>query len=269
MKYVAFIPLLLLLGSCFNRKTKTPEVVITPAVAVKSLQDTTVFRYLISENKVDTSTFQLGYQYFISPKTAWENKLNQLAAEFVYASTHFELPDTIPNRASDRFMIACLDSLYTSAKQDYVDSEYSIMWSYEASTSFTDNYKNFATFSGGMYLYSGGAHGNTYYNHVNVEKATGNELKLTDFISDTLAFYKIADSCFRAQHEISVTDNYSDLGFWFGDDQFYCNNNFYLSEDAFHFIYNVYEIAPYSHGLFELKVPFAVCRELIRYDLTR
>ena len=269
MKFLACITVLLLLASCFKRKTHTPDVVVTTPVAVKKIQDTTVFRYLISENGVDTATFQLSYQYYISPANTWEKKLNELTGEFIYTSTHFELPDSIPSETSNRFLVGCLDSLYDSALQDYKDSEYSIMWSYEGSTSLTDNYQKFATFSGGTYLYSGGAHGNTYYNHINVEKATGKELKLTDFISDTLAFYKIADSCFRRQHEISPTDNYSDLGFWFADDQFYCNDNFYLSDDGFHFIFNVYEIAPFSHGLFELSVPFAVCRELIKYDISR
>ncbi|MGV3631631.1 MAG: RsiV family protein [Bacteroidota bacterium] len=269
MKYFAFISLLLLLSSCFNRKTDNPPVTVTAPVALKSLQDTSIFRYIISKNLVDTSEFKLSYQYFISPKNTWEAKLNQLTAEFIYGSTHFETPDSVQYEASDRFFIACLDSLYNSAVQDYKDSEYSIMWSYDCSTSFTDKHEKFATFSSGMYLYSGGAHGNTYYNHINVEKSSGKELKLNDFISDTAAFFQIADSCFRAQNEISATENYSDLGFWFADDRFYCNDNFYLSEEGFHFIFNVYEIAPYSHGLFEFSVPFEICRELIRYDLSR
>lgn len=270
MRFLTVISLLLLLSSCFKRKTHTPDIpVSTPKTVVKKLQDTTVYRYLISDNKVDTSVFKLGYQYYLKPETPGETKLNELAADFIYGSTHFETPDNVKYEASDRFFIACLDSLYANAAQDYKDTEYGIMWSYECSTSFSENHQKFTTFSSGMYLYSGGAHGNTYYNHINVEKTTGKELKLTDFINDTVAFYALADSCFRAQNEISATENYSDLGFWFADDRFYCNDNFYFSSEGFHFIFNVYEIAPYSHGLFEFSVPFNICRELIRYDLSR
>lgn len=269
MRFLTCIVLLLLLASCFKRKTKAPEITTTQQTVQKKLQDTTIYRYLVSDNKIDTSVFKLGYQYYTKPENPSENKLNRLACEFIYSSTHFETPDSLKYEASDRFFIACLDSLYASAVQDYKDSEYNIMWSYDCSTSFSDNHQKFTTFSGGMYLYSGGAHGNTYYNHINVEKAAGKELKLTDFITDTVAFYTLADSCFRAQNEISATENYSDLGFWFADDRFYCNDNFYLSSEGFHFIFNVYEIAPYSHGLFEFSVPFEICRELIRYDISR
>ncbi len=270
MRITTAICLLLLLSSCFNRRVRTPEITVEiPAIPVKKLQDTTLFRYLFSKNEMDTSVFQLSYQYYMKPANSWESKLNQLAAEAVYASTHFEGEDSLAFEVNDRFFAACLDTLYAAAEQDYKDSEFGTMWSYECSTSFTDTHKNFATFSSGMYLYSGGAHGNTFYNHINVDKASGKELKLTDFISDTAAFYQLADSCFRAQNEISAGENYSDLGFWFADDRFYCNDNFYLSDEAFHFIFNVYEIAPYTHGLFEFSVPFSVCRELIRYDLSR
>lgn len=267
----AYILLLLLLSACFTKKKHTEEVQVTTPVITRKLQDTTVYRYLVSDNKIDTSRFELSYQYFIRPSTPWQDTLNFLAADFIYGTTHFDYDYRVKQNygISDRFFIACLDSIYALALEDYRNSEYKTLWNYEGRTSFSDDHLKFATFSSGMYLFSGGAHGNTFYNHVNIEKESGRRLLLRDFISDTTEFYRIADSCFRRQNEIGPEKNFSDLGFWFPDDIFYCNDNFYLSDEGFHFIFNVYEIAPYAYGLFEFTVPFTVCRELIRYDLSR
>lgn len=97
------------------------------------------------------------------------------------------------------------------------------------------------------YEYLGGAHGSTTITVLTIDRKTGRELKLEDFIPKEKqgalqralregAIQKLGGK-YPLLHEVEITDN------------------FYLAEDGLHFIYNRYEIAPYAAGAIEVVIP--------------
>lgn len=270
MRTLAFFFLLLSLNSCFLTKKKTPVDTTPPIIVVeKIIQDTSLKHLLVSNNTIDTSKLEIAYQYYLKPKASWQDSINKHIANFIFENTYFEIPENLKITCDDKAFTVCLDTFTSYAKQDYNNSEFGILWELDLKTSINDEFKSFATVGFGLYIFSGGAHGNTYYGHLNVDKSNGQALKLNDFVTDTTEFNRLAEICFRKQNEISETDVLSDLGFWFPNNQFSCNNNFYISEEGFNFIFNTYEIAPYSLGVFEFSVPFTLSKELIKIDLSK
>lgn len=267
MKLFLSVISLFILNACFVLKKADKGSIIH--FGTKLIQDTTIHRELISKNKLDTSHLLLGYQYYTHPVEAWQDSVNRLVTDFIYSTTHYEKPVDLVLVASDSLFISCINSFVQQATKDYHENEFGSLWQYETRTSISDLYQNFVLFNCGTYVYSGGAHGYSYYDHIKISKKNGKRLVLKDFISDTIEFRQIAEMCFRKQNKISQEENLSDLGFWFQNDVFYCNDNFYTTDEAFYFIYNSYEIAPYAMGLFEFNVPFELCQHLIKIDLSK
>lgn len=258
------------MSSCWLSKKSHVTKIEEPEIVVeKEIIDTFIIQNLYSKNNSDTSNLKLSFQYYKNPKFPWQDSINLKIAEFIHGITLFEYPDDLQLKCDINQFSNCLDTFVKNAKIDYTENEYKTLWELEASSSIHEDYEQFTSFYCGVYNYTGGAHGNSFYNHIQIDKKTGKTLLLKDFVSDTLAFNVIADSCFRKQNLISPTADLSELGFWFEDGIFRCNNNFYITDDAFYFIFNVYEIAPYSFGLIEFSVPFTLSKHLLQIDLSK
>lgn len=270
MRILLLLSLLLSLSACFlTKKKKVVDVKPPVEIVEKTIQDTSFQRLLFSNNNIDTSKIEIAYQYYLKPKEIWQDSINKHVANFIFGNSYFEIPDNVKIICNDSAFAACIDTFTSYAKQDYQDSEFGMLWEMDLKTSINEEFETFATLGLGLYMFSGGAHGNTYYGHINIDKSNGKTLELKDFISDTTEFNRIAEICFRKQNEISETEILSDLGFWFPTNQFSCNNNFYISNEGFNFIFNTYEVAPYSHGTFEFSVPFTLSKELLKIDLSK
>lgn len=270
MKLGIFVLLLTLLSSCFlSKKKHLDEITHNPPVIESPIKDTNFSRYQISENKLDTSEMQLSYEYYRKPVFPWQDSINKYTAKFIFDNCYFELPTNVEIVCDDKAFVACLDTFYAYAQKDYLENKMRSLWDLSVRTSIHDEYKQFILLYYGVSSYSGGAHPNSYFNHIMVDKTTNKRLLLKDFISDTLEFNKIAEACFRKDNEISENENLSDLGFWFENGTFNCGNNFYLTEDSFNFFFNTYEVAPYTFGLLEFSVPFTLSKHLIKIDLSK
>lgn len=271
MKYSILISLLVILSSCFISKNKKKEItVIENTIPAKIIQDSTLSKLLISSNGLDTSVLQLDYQYFLKPATIWQDSINKYIADFMLGNCYFEIPENLKISCDESKFKAGLDTFYTYAYQDHTENEYfGGLWALESRSSIDDTYSNFATLYLGVYTFTGGAHGNSFSGNFNFDKTTGNTLKLSDFIIDTTEFNTIAEKCFRKQAEISENENLSDLGFWFEENIFKCNDNFFITDEGFNFTFNTYEIAPYAFGSFEFSVPFTLSNHLLKRDLSK
>ena len=96
------------------------------------------------------------------------------------------------------------------------------------------------------YWYCGGAHGSTTVTVLTIDRKTGREMTLEDFIPKekhaalqralrTGAIQKLGSEE-RLLDEVNVIDN------------------FYVAADGLHFIYNQYEIAAYAYGQIEVVI---------------
>ncbi len=115
---------------------------------------------------------------------------------------------------------------------------------------------NTACLSVEMDDYTGGAHGMYSTIYTNFYKPKHEVLTLKKMFNDTSlsTLLSVAEADFRTANELTPEDDLDELGFWFKDNQFHLNDNFILTEEGITWLYNPYEIGPYSQGTIELNV---------------
>lgn len=92
--------------------------------------------------------------------------------------------------------------------------------------------------------YTGGAHGNKAIFYHNLHRISGKKLVLNDL-------YDSNEQAVIGKMLSAAIDSTRVLF----SPHFYPNNNFILSHDSITFLFNPYEIAPYSEGVIQLTLP--------------
>ncbi|SFU69128.1 Protein of unknown function [Pustulibacterium marinum] len=114
------------------------------------------------------------------------------------------------------------------------------------------------------YMYTGGAHGYTAINYLNIDPKTGKLLENSELFKDVSKFTQQAEKLFRQKEKISDTTNLSNAGYWFENDKFVLPNNIGITDKNLVLFYNPYEVAPYSEGPIEISIPL----EKVKDNLT-
>jgi hypothetical protein len=115
------------------------------------------------------------------------------------------------------------------------------------------------------YSYTGGAHGNLYVSTHLFRLKDGVQLNLDSLLlpEQKENLVKIAALQFKEQMEIKDEQSLAEAGYWF-EEGFFLPLNFTLTEEGLEFIYNTYEIAPYSEGVIRLKLSWPDFAPLIK-----
>jgi hypothetical protein len=104
------------------------------------------------------------------------------------------------------------------------------------------------------YSYTGGAHGDFSTIFYNIHPVSGRQLSFADFFKPEkeVQLEQLAEQKFRQVRGIPAGQSLSDAGYWFENDIFYLTDNMAVQADGMLFLYNPYEIAPYSEGIIKL-----------------
>jgi len=145
------------------------------------------------------------------------------------------------------------------AELDY----YFTPWALDIYISIEDH-KDYSELQLSEWNYTGGAHGNAYTGFHLIRLTDGVDLKLTDFINDIPRFTMIAEQYFRSEYAIPPMADLAEIGYWFTDGKFACNDNFYFGDGGMHFYYNTYEIAPYAAGTIEFTIPIDEIKQYLK-----
>lgn len=117
------------------------------------------------------------------------------------------------------------------------------------------------------YSFTGGAHGNPATIYHNWDAKTHKEIGLNDVLNtgypDSLKM--IAEKLFRKQEKLSPTAPLKQ-GYFFENAIFSLNDNFLITPEGLQFLYNPYEIKPYSEGKTELLIPYDAIKTWIKKD---
>ncbi|MGU8571048.1 DUF3298 and DUF4163 domain-containing protein [Clostridium perfringens] len=114
------------------------------------------------------------------------------------------------------------------------------------------------------YQYTGGAHGLTTKVSYNYNLKTGKELRLKDLFKEGFDYKSIIDKKVREDIE-KEKELYFDNGALFkGVNE---NQAYYLNRDGIIVYFQQYEIAPYSSGIREFKIPYGELKEGLIYKL--
>jgi len=159
-------------------------------------------------------------------------------------------------------------SILEDFKSDFDQENVGAPWNFYDSTYIDESYEQFVQVKRNSYSFTGGAHGSSYIDNVLFSRETGEQLKLKDFISDAPKLTRIAEKYFRQTTEIKPTDDLEEIGFWFTNG-FELNGNFYFENNKMIFIYNQYEIGPYSMGIIAVEIPVREIKSLLKIDFKR
>lgn len=212
----------------------------------------------------DTLHSSIGYEFYTQPDSLFQKRVNALIKKRVLEETQFDGEQPVDGNLSEKFFEAQLDSFAGFYINEAIQNDFGGVWELNADFSIDESFETFVQVNSSAWAYTGGAHGNGYYVTHIFNKNSGDEMALTDFISDIDALAKIAEPYFRAFAELGPNDDLEAAGFWFEDNKFHLNENFSFSTGYLMFFFNQYEIAPYAAGTFEVQIPREKINHLIK-----
>lgn len=128
----------------------------------------------------------------------------------------------------------------------------------------TYNDNNLLSIPMDYYQFTGGAHGLTTKIGYNFQIETGKKLKLKDLFSDGFDFKTIINK--KVREEIAKNPQE-----YFGDGADFKSikdeQDFYLDKEGLVVYFQLYEIAPYSSGIKEFKIPYADIEKGLKFKL--
>ncbi|MCF7796545.1 MAG: DUF3298 and DUF4163 domain-containing protein [Lentisphaeria bacterium] len=115
------------------------------------------------------------------------------------------------------------------------------------------------------YTFTGGAHGMSATRLASYWTDTGEKISLSDILIPNFEqeLRSIGEKYFRRQREVPSDQDLDEAGFWFENNRFRLSENYALVSEGLLFLYNPYEIAPYSFGTLEFVIPFHEFRHLL------
>lgn len=113
--------------------------------------------------------------------------------------------------------------------------------------------------------YLGGANAITSYECLNLNPATGTEIRLDDLVKQDLQqqLRTLAESRFRAERKIPPDKRLSEAGFLFAEDRFTLPARFLIGRQGLVFIYGPQEISPEISGPTYLILPWPEIKPLV------
>lgn len=162
-----------------------------------------------------------------------------------------------------------LDSFILEAESffnEFPDTE--VGYSMEAKQQVIYNSPKLLTVKEDLYSYTGGAHGNFGTIFYNFDMEKGQLLSLKDVLKNDFegTLKAKAEAVFKAKYLEEGATSYSEMGFYFENDQFSMTDNFAFTKEGLKFLYNPYEVAPYALGQQEILLPYSEIKDLIRPD---
>ncbi len=113
--------------------------------------------------------------------------------------------------------------------------------------------------------YAGGAHGNTTISFLNYNPKTNTQITIDSLIQKEKmeALIQIAEGIFRKNEKLTATEPL-DEKYFFEKGKFVLAQNFHVTDMGLIFLYNPYEIKPYSEGYTELTIPFSALKTIAK-----
>ncbi len=161
-----------------------------------------------------------------------------------------------------------IDQLAQQFLDDYdkENADYpSYPWNMDITTDLVYQTPKLVSIAVGFSSYMGGAHPNSEVKYHNYRTDTGKELSLEDITTDFDQLLIIAEKSFRLANDIKDNETFFDKGFEM-DSLFVLTRNFAINKDGLDFLYNPYEIAPYSMGTIEFSIPYEELEGVLREE---
>lgn len=217
-----------------------------------------------------------------SYESSSNNKISVTPKELSFNSESFEITMKIPiisgmkdttsqqalNKNFESYSMklkSIVENLSKSYAEEAKKEGYAIR-PYIFSSDYTVNYNknNILSLTREYYEYTGGAHGNYHHISDNIDLETGKNLSLSDLFKPKSNYKDIIMS--EIKNQIA-----SNKQLYFNSAEKDISNisskqSLYITDDGIVIYYSLYEIAPYSTGIPEFKIPFNVLKDVLKYN---
>lgn len=238
-------------------KRTTTESKIAPERVTWQIQNIATEKNVVLGGDSTQKGMQLKLSFSYPTKFENDSMLQQVQSSFIFAFTGYE-HQTDLKEAFETFtkknIEECIELGQFASKDEPDFSDYFR----NISTTVFDTTTVFVTAQTFSDDYTGGAHGSHSTMYYNIDLNTGNILKETNlFKADTdstltkLIRAELTDTI-KGGASISILD-------W---DSVKPNGNFYFDNKGIIYVYNTYEIAPYSDGLVQVCIPYAKVKDI-------
>ncbi|HKM45321.1 MAG TPA: DUF3298 domain-containing protein [Dysgonamonadaceae bacterium] len=260
---IVFSVLMLTMGlslmSCVSNKTKNNKIEFDKLEINEKV-------FLLQENDTTLPYSDVKLEFTFPVKFNNNEDLERLQQIFTGTFFNDESYDTLsPKDALNEYFSHYTAEYQTLTGQYYKDKESlesdqmpSWYWYYHYKTNeilFHDN--NIVSYSVEHSDYTGGAHGslNALYYIIDLNNLT--TITEEDIFKPNYHHFltsKIIEMLMK-KHDVAEADELMGEGF-FDINEIAPNNNFWINNEGVHYVYNQYEIAPYSMGPIEIAIPF-------------
>lgn len=160
--------------------------------------------------------------------------------------------------ANEEEMKASIDKAYRQYREDFPEVE--TKWFVDRNVKVVGQWQGVVCISYYESSYLGGAHPNTMTFYKNYSLNSGKRVFLEAWFNSSQRelIRQYAERTFREENGLTANSSLAEAGYWFADDKFSLTDNYMISEEGLTFLYNPYEIAPYSYGAKEVFVPARV-----------
>ena len=260
---MSFVLLGICVTSCFK---KTDEVKFDKLESRER-----VYLFPTNDTTIPFANVEIEYTY---PKS-FKSKEDLARLQQIFNGTFFNnesYDSLLPKEALDKFLEEYTEEYRELGNQYYEDmgnlegdNQPSWYW-YQLGKSNEIMYedKNILSYSVHHSDYTGGAHGS-----LNVLYYTVDLNELTTISEETIFkpnYYKILTSKIierlMKKFDVDTPEKLVNEGI-FDINEIAPNNNFWINNEGIHYIYNQYEIAPYSMGPIEVTIPYEDIRSII------
>jgi hypothetical protein len=272
---IIFSTFLIALTSCGTRKSQTHSTNVNQSTAVipqaPEIMKGNMSVLVRLPDKTDSTESTLTYQFYSDNDKIYKNTVNKYIDEFLWNNTIFDQEYTKYRRLTHSVFQSSLYKFEAQANEEIKSSDYPTMWQLNAVTEITENMENYVQLHLSTYIFTGGAHGNGYDLYHLIDKNSGQKVTFIELVNNPDEFNKIAEVYFREVAELPNSEtaegDLDDLGFWFEDNKFSCNDNFFMDSKGITFTFNTYEVAPYSFGTFTFRIPLSKIKHLLNIEL--
>ena len=241
------------------------SALVLAAVACSNMGDKYAFQYVTFKNDIPYSqgkehpscSFDLNVLWAHGTDTLFADAFNLDISEFLFDKRTTDVRGA---------MISFIDSVITVFKEDneeqiryareegyephYLDYEYVI----NTEVHYGNNKDIIGHFIN-MYQYTGGAHGGTFITCRNYRLADGSVVTLDNYFKPGYekVLIPVLERKLLEYAECSSREELDEHGY-FSNEPMFVSDNFEIRQDTIDFIYNQYDIAPYSTGITTLSV---------------
>lgn len=191
---------------------------------------------------------------------------DSIAKRLYGADSSFRRPESLLHALADSFFTGyrALSAAYRDKNQGGVTA--TLNWDCTYDMQVLCNSDSLVSVSATSYQYMGGAHGITNTMLLSFDMKRGKALSLEDVFRPGFEskLQAVLEKHLREQYDLGSDAPLNGRDGMLFNPHLSLTSNFFLTTGGIGFVYNPYEVAPYSYGVIELYVPFGEIRDILR-----